>query len=100
SVRVGSYLFGANAGSGTLTSWRLDRDGTSPLSHPVAATTAGGVIDLAAGDEGRFVYALNAVHGTVDVLANDGHGGLTPVSQATGLPVIDADGGPEGILAS
>lgn len=100
SVRVGHYVYGANAASGTLTSWRIARDGTSTVTQPVAASVAPGVIDLASADHGRFVYALSAVTGTLDVLATDHHGGLSPRGQVTGLPVIDADGGPEGIVAS
>lgn len=100
SVRVGQYVFGVNAGSGTITSWRLAADGTSTIAEPVAGSAAGGLIDVAASRGGRFVYALNAVAGTVSVFANDRDGGLTPAGSVGGLPTIDATGGPEGIVAS
>jgi hypothetical protein len=100
SVRVGGHLFGANAASGTLTSWSLAADGTSTIDEAVAATVSPGVIDLAASRGGRYVYALNAIAGTVDILANGRDGSLSSTGQVTGLPTIDADGGPEGIVAS
>ncbi len=99
SVRVGRFLYGANAGSATLTSWRIGREGLSSVSAPVAATTAAGPIDLAATADGRFVYVLSAVAGSVQAFAPDGHGGLVARGGVTGLPVIDATGGPEGIVA-
>jgi len=100
SVRVGSFIYGANAGSASLTSWRIANDGTTTVTQPVAATTSPAVIDLAASRGGRYVYALSAVTGTVGVFAPDGAGGLTALGTVGGLPHIDADGGPEGIVAS
>lgn len=99
SVRVGNYLFGVNAGSGTITSWALRRDGTSVIDEAVAGSASGGLIDVAASRGGRYLYALNAVTGTVDAFANDRDGGLTPAGGVSGLPTLDGDGGPEGIVA-
>ena len=99
NVRVGSFLYGANAGSGTLTSWSLAQDGTTSVLAPVAATTSRGPIDLAATENGRFVYVLSALDGQVDAFATQRDGGLVPVGVTTGLPAIGADGGPEGIVA-
>lgn len=99
SVRVGGHLFGVNAGSGTITSWTLQPDGTSVIDEPVAASASGGLIDVAASRGGRYLYALNAVAGTVDAFVNDRDGGLTPAGTIGGLPTIDGDGGPEGIVA-
>ena len=99
NVRVGSYLYGANAGSGTLTSWRVAKDGTTSVLAPVAATTAKGPIDLAASRGGRFVYVLSALAGEVDAFATQPDGSLVPAGATTGLPTIDATGGPEGIVA-
>ena len=100
SVRVGHFVYGANAASGTLTSWRLAHDGTSTVAQPVAASVGPGVIDLAAADHGHYVYALDAITGTIDGYATDGAGGLAARAHITGLPVIDATGGPEGIVAN
>jgi len=99
NVRVGSTLYGANAGSGTITSWSLASDGTSSVLAPVAATTARGPIDLAASEHGRFVYVLSALAGEIDAFATAPDGSLTPAGVTGGLPTIDATGGPEGIVA-
>jgi len=99
NVRVGSFLYGANAGSGTLTSWSLAKDGTATVLAPVAATTSRGPIDLAATENGKYVYVLSALDGAVDAFATTKDGGLVPAGVTTGLPKIDATGGPEGIVA-
>jgi hypothetical protein len=99
NVRVGSYLYGANAGSATLTSWSVARDGTASVLAPVAATTSPGPIDLTAAADGRFVYVLSALAGEIDGFSANADGSLDPVGVTTGLPVIDSAGGPEGIAA-
>jgi len=99
NVRVGSFLYGANAGSGTLTSWSLAKDGTTTVLAPVAATTSRGPIDLAATENGKYVYVLSALAGAVDAFATTKDGSLVPAGVTTGLPKIDATGGPEGIVA-
>ena len=48
------------------------------LAYTDAEQKGIGLIDIAASRGGRFVYALNAVAGTVSVFANDRDGGLTP----------------------
>ena len=98
-VRVGSHLYGANAGSGTLTSWTVARDGTTSVLAPVAASTSAGPIDLAASDDGRYVFVLSGLAGEVDTFAAHRDGSLAPVGVTSGLPTIDATGGPEGIVA-
>jgi len=100
NVRVGSYLFGANAGSGTLTSWSVAKDGTTSVLAPVAATTSPGPIDLTASRGGRFVYVLSALAGEIDAFRAQRDGSLVAAGVTTGLPTIDATGGPEGIVAS
>jgi len=99
NVRLGSYLYGANAGSGTLTSWTVAKDGATSVLAPVAAATAKGPIDLAASSGGRFVYVLSGLAGEVDAFATQQDGSLVPAGVTTGLPKIDAVGGPEGIAA-
>jgi hypothetical protein len=99
SVRVGDDIYGANAGSGTLTSWELAVDGSTTINQAVAATVGGGVIDLAASRSGSNLYALNAVSGTVSIFTRDHTGTLVPTGQVSGLPEISDDGGPEGIVA-
>jgi len=99
NIRVGTHLYGANAGSGTLTSWTVARNGTTSVLAPVAAATSPGPIDLAASTGGRFVFVLSGLAGEVDAFATHEDGVLVPAGVTTGLPKIDATGGPEGIVA-
>jgi hypothetical protein len=99
NVRIGSHLYGSNAGSATITSWTVAGDGTTSVLAPVAATTAPGPIDLAASRGGRFLYVLSALAGEIDAFAPQKDGSLVPVGTTGGLPTIDATGGPEGIVA-
>ncbi|HEY5183969.1 MAG TPA: hypothetical protein VIM19_03475 [Actinomycetes bacterium] len=99
NVRVGRYLFGANAGSASLSSWRLQADGTAALAAPVAATTNAGPIDLAASRDGRFLYVQESVAGTLGVYAVSSHGHLHRIQTVTGLPAFSA-GGMEGLAAA
>ena len=99
NVQVGRFVYGANAGSATLSSWRLTAGGAATLVAPVAASTSAGPIELAASRDGRFVYVLSALTGSVDAFAPQRDGSLVAVGTTTGLPLIDATGGPEGILA-
>jgi 6-phosphogluconolactonase (cycloisomerase 2 family) len=99
SVRLGNLVYGANAASGTLTSWTIAADGLATVNEPIAATVGPGVIDLAASTSGRHLYALDAVSGTVSIFTRTQAGTLVPSGQVSGLPVISDDGGPEGIVA-
>jgi 6-phosphogluconolactonase (cycloisomerase 2 family) len=98
NVQVGRFLYGANAGSATLSAWRLRAGGTAVLVAPVAATTSAGPIDLAATHDGRFIYVLSALTGGIDAFATRPDGSLVAIGTTTGLPVIDDVGGPEGIV--
>ena len=77
--------------------------GSAAVSSSCSATAVGstsrGPIDLAATENGRFVYVLSALDGQVDAFATQRDGGLVPAGVTSGLPTIGADGGPEGIVA-
>jgi hypothetical protein len=55
NVRIGRTIYGANAGSATLSASRIQNDGTATLTTPVATATNAGPIDLAASDDGHFL---------------------------------------------
>ncbi len=99
NVQVGRTLFGANAGSASLSSWRLGADRTATLVDPVAASTNAGPIDLAASRDGRFLYVQESVAGTLGVYAVSPDGGLERIQTVTGLPAFSA-GGMEGLAAA
>lgn len=102
SVVVGDQVYVANAGSGTITAYRVADDGTLSLKDAsgVAATTDAGPIDLAAGSDGRFLYQQANGAGAIDEFAIGADGSLTRIGTVTGLPVFDGGNGPEGIAAT
>jgi 6-phosphogluconolactonase (cycloisomerase 2 family) len=84
-------FFGANAGSGTVTGFKIDASG-----HPtvVGNTTVGaGPIDLAASQTGQFLYVQLGGAGSVAELKVNSDGSLTSLGTITGHT------GMEGIVA-
>ncbi len=99
NIEVGGTLYGANAGSATLSAWRAPARHAAVLTQAVAATTGAGPIDLAASRDGRFLYVQESVDGTVGVYAVAHDGALSRIQTVTGLPAFTTTG-MEGIAAS
>ena len=91
------FFYGANAGSTSLSSYRVD-DGSVSLVAAVSANTSGGPIDLAASKGGRFLYVQNSGAGTIQGFRVGANGGLTLVTTITGLPAFHNQG-MEGLVA-
>lgn len=87
-TRNGKYAYTANAGSKSISSYRVARDGSLSLLASVAGATdpAGVALDLALTAGSRFLYVLNDVSGTVVGFRVNGDGSLTQVAMAGGLP--------------
>lgn len=98
NIEVGGTLYGANAGSATLSAWRAPARHAAVLTQAVAATTGAGPIDLAASQDGRFLYVQEAVDGTLGVYSV-ADGALTRIQTVAGLPAFTTTG-MEGIAAS
>jgi 6-phosphogluconolactonase len=81
------FAFVANTGSGTVSSYRIARDGSLTLVAGAAETVGGSAIDLAQSDDGRFLYSLTT--GKVAGARQNGDGTVSPVNDATGLPAGD-----------
>ncbi len=94
------FLFAANAGSATISSY-ADHHGVLSLLAPdgVAAATDPGPVDLAASPGGRFLYQLATGAGAVDEYRVGPRGALARIGTVTGLGVDDGHGA-EGIAAS
>ncbi len=99
NIQIGRTIYGANAGSATLSAWRAPARGAAVLTSAVAATTGNGPIDLAASRDGRFLYVQESVDGTIGGYAVARDGSLTRIQTVTGLPAF-AGTGMEGIAAS
>ena len=87
-TRNGKYAYAANAGSQSISSYQVARDGSLSLLASVAgaADPAGAALDLALTAGSRFLYVLNDVSGTVVGFRVNGDGSLTRVAAASGLP--------------
>jgi 6-phosphogluconolactonase len=83
----GRFAYTTNTGSGNISSYAVDRDGSIALLESVAADTGAGSAptDLAL-DDGRHLFVLNSGAGTVGAYRVRGDGGLVPVDVAGGLP--------------
>jgi 6-phosphogluconolactonase (cycloisomerase 2 family) len=98
SVQARGSLFVANAGSATVSSYRVARDGSVSLRAAVAARTGAGAVDLAVSADQRYLYQVAAAAGEIDVFAVGVDGALTPVTVLAGLPPASGTG-MEGIAA-
>lgn len=98
-VTNGRYAFGANSTSGTVSSFRVGRDGQLTLLEEVAGTTddPGNVqgstpLDMAISGDGRFLYVVLPGAGKVGAWRIGSDGRLHKLGEFPGLPqTIDGD---------
>jgi 6-phosphogluconolactonase (cycloisomerase 2 family) len=88
-TRDGRFAYVTNFGDGTISSYRIESDGSIELLEPVAASTrlgVKGIRDEALTRDGRYLYALDAdaqkIYGWV--VGEDGQ--LAPLGDFDGLP--------------
>ena len=74
----GRYAYAANAGSGSVSGYAIDQDGTISLIDAGGRTglTAAGPVDEAMSANGRYLYTLNARSGAISVFAVRADGSL------------------------
>ena len=99
TVLVRGTLYAANAGSNSITSFKVE-GGQLTISNAVAATTGAGPVDIAASRDGEFVYQLTGGSGEISAFRRAADGSLTKIGTVdTGLG--SGEGKPlEGIAAS
>jgi 6-phosphogluconolactonase (cycloisomerase 2 family) len=86
-------LHASNAGSGSLSSYRVGPGGT--LTALGNTATDGGTVDATVSRDGDYLYVQTGATGTVDSFRVHGDGSLTP----TGSVVVPNAVGGEGIAA-
>jgi len=91
------YAYTSNTGSGTVTSYRINSDGTVALARAVAGTQEGpasGPIDLGVSGNGSNLYVLNGGLGSVTVYRIESDGQLVKLQTAAdqGLPNLGTQG--------
>jgi 6-phosphogluconolactonase (cycloisomerase 2 family) len=85
----GRFAYVTNTGSGSVSAYAIDFDGTIELigDGRTGVTGDGSTpIDLAITDNGRFLYTLNSGTHTIGVFHIRHDGGLTPLRFVSGLP--------------
>jgi 6-phosphogluconolactonase len=89
----GRFVYVTNFGDGTISSYRIDDDGSIELAEAVAAATRlgePGVRDEALSADGRFLYALDADAQKVHAWTVGSDGRLSVIGAVDGLPVTVA----------
>ncbi len=94
-TKNGRYAYTTNAGTGTISGFNIDRDGTISLldQDGITAEAIGGVIDEALSNNSRYLYALSSADRTIFGFQVGSDGGLTLVEE------IDLQTGANGLAA-
>jgi 6-phosphogluconolactonase (cycloisomerase 2 family) len=85
----GRFAYAANAGSGSLSSYQVSRRGELSLQAVQAADTGtprSVPVDLDITRDGRFLYVVSSLIGTVKGFRIEENGSLTPVASIDGFP--------------
>lgn len=92
--RNGRFIYTANAGSGTISGFRVGNDGSLHLLDPSGVTGSTGSgshpTDMVQSQDGRFLYSLNNGNGTISAFAVRANGSLDPWMTVSGLPTSAA----------
>jgi len=75
----GRHLYTTNAGSGTVSGYRIYPDGAIDLldTDGVTGVTGAGVTDVTLSSNGRYLYALRSGAGAIAIFRVEDHGALT-----------------------
>jgi 6-phosphogluconolactonase (cycloisomerase 2 family) len=84
----GHFAYTTNAGSATISGYRIDENGSLALldADGVTGVTGTSPIDLALSMNSRYLYALNAGTHDISAFRVEADGSLTDVAGAAGLP--------------
>jgi DNA-binding beta-propeller fold protein YncE len=97
NTRAGRFFYGANAGSATLTGYRIGAGGVPVIIGETS--TDGGPIDLAATPDGAYLYVETGAGDIVDGFAVQGNGSLAFTGSSV-APELPGHSGLEGIAVS
>ena len=90
----GSFAYTANAGSGSISGFKIGHDGTLDLLEASGLTGSTGSgshpTDMVQSRDCRFLYSLNNGNGTVSGFRVKSDGSLSPLMVLTGLPTTAA----------
>jgi 6-phosphogluconolactonase len=81
------YAYVANAGSGTVSSFAVQKSGQLTLAQAVAGVAGAGPVDMAISSSGRQLFVLNSGSQTISSFSVGQHGSLVNPGSVAGLPV-------------
>lgn len=85
----GGRVYASNAGTSNIAGFSIGQGGElKPLNGTIVGSNPEGStnLDIAISSDGKFLYSLNGIVGTVGVFAIQPNGTLTEVTQIEGLP--------------
>lgn len=82
----GRHAYVTNTGSGTISSYNIQKSGQLTLAMGIAASSGGGPIDAAISATGRGLFVLNAGSHSITSFAIGRDGSLAAAGSVTGLP--------------
>jgi 6-phosphogluconolactonase (cycloisomerase 2 family) len=83
---TGHHVYVANAGTKTISRFRVDGDGVLMLEDAHAALVDGTPLDMAVAGNGRFLYVSLENTGGLAAFRIGADGALTPIDGVSGLP--------------
>ncbi len=91
-ARHGRYAYVTNTGSGTITGFRVDRDGalTSLNADGVTGVTGGSPTDATVGGDNQTLYVLSANIGKIVMFKVQADGSIVNLGSALGTPLSAA----------
>jgi len=92
----GKFVYTANAGSGTISGYAIEPDGSLHLLNADGRTGIVGpgstLLDIAITNNGQFLYVIARAHGAVYGFHIGSDGSLSPIGNAGGLPTTSTTG--------
>lgn len=91
----GKHAYTSNAGSGTITDYLINNDGSLTVVGSISSTPQGGApLDSAIDKSGQNFYVLNGNEGSISAfkIGENGHLSLLQVYKDTKLPQMGAQG--------
>jgi 6-phosphogluconolactonase (cycloisomerase 2 family) len=88
----GRFVYTANAGSGSISAFRVGHNGSLELLEPhgLTAVTGSHAVDMAQSHDGRFLYNLANGDGTLHGFKVNENGTLQPLTVLNGIPTSAA----------
>ena len=79
----GKYAYTTNAGSASISSYEIGKDGSLTLLNPTAGSTAASPVDMSFSNNGKFLYALSSGGHVVNIFQMSANGSLASLGSVS-----------------